>query len=105
MSCLANTRYNRNMFGIVSIIFGAIELLVGLRFIFRILGANPQTFFVAWTYDISSPLVAPFAGIFGQPALPTGGAVVQGVFELSTLVALVVYAAIAGILIRLSYGR
>jgi hypothetical protein len=89
---------------IVSIVFGFIELVVGLRFFFRLLGADPGNIIVAWVYNISTPLVAPFAGIFGQSLSTAAGTVVTGVFEISTLVALVVYAIIAGIILQL-FGR
>jgi hypothetical protein len=86
---------------IISVIFGAIELLVGLRFILLLLGANPSTAFVSWIYGWSTPFVAPFAGILGQPITAPSGTVVQGVFEPSTLIALIVYAVVGGILFRL----
>ena len=92
---------------ILSAIVGLIGALVALRFVFRLLGANPDNTFVAWVYDWSTPLVAPFAGIFGQDAtVITGqGVVAQSVFDWTALIALVVYAVVGGILIRLSGGR
>lgn len=92
------------MAAIISFIFGIIELLVGARFIFLILGANPAAQLVSWVYSTSAPLVAPFAGILGRAtAIPTG-AVVHSVFDPSTLVAFIVYAAIGGLLLAL-FGR
>ena len=44
---------------IISFIFGAIEAVLGLRFIFLLLGANSATQFVSWIYSVSSPLVTP----------------------------------------------
>jgi len=90
---------------LVSIMVGFIELIVGLRFVLRLLGANPDTTFVGWIYDISSPFIAPFLGIFGQPAAITRGAVVQSVFEPSTLTALIVYAIIGGVVLQLLRWR
>lgn len=54
------------MGAIVYVIFGLLELLVGLRFLFELLGANPGSPFVMWLYNFSGALVAPFAGIFGH---------------------------------------
>jgi hypothetical protein len=63
-------------------ILGFIEVLLGTRFIFRLLGANPANAFVELVYDLSTPLVAPFAGIFGQSASVTGeGLVTRSVFD------------------------
>lgn len=88
--------------GIISAIVGFIELLIGLRFVFLLVGANPASGFVNWVYDWSTPLVAPFAGIFGQNATITGqGAVVASVFDWTALIALVVYALVGGLLVRL----
>jgi hypothetical protein len=89
------------MGAVISIIFGFIELLVGLRFVFLLLGANPATAIVSWVYSWSAPFIAPFAGILGQPTTAPSGAVVQGVFEPSSLIALIIYAAVGGILFRL----
>lgn len=98
------------MAGIISAIFGAVELVVGFRFIFLLFAANPAASFVNWIYSVSSPLVAPFAGVLGQSTTvpSTGIAVstgVRSVFEPSSLVALVVYAAIGVVLVRLFGGR
>src|SRR6187402_2773615 len=78
--------------GIIYLIGGIIEALVGLRFLFEVLGANPASPFVMWIYDWSTPLVAPFAGIFGQNAVITGaGAVTTSVFDWTAVVAFIVY--------------
>jgi hypothetical protein len=47
------------MTGIVAIIIGIVQFLVGFRFVFLLLGANPSNAFVSWVYNLSSPLVAP----------------------------------------------
>jgi hypothetical protein len=92
------------MAAIISLVFGFIELLVGLRFIFLLLGANPSAWFVMWVYNTSAPLVTPFAGILGHPTtVPAGaaGAIVHSVFDPSTLVAFIVYAVVGGIIVTL----
>ncbi len=99
-------RYSKSMLAaIVSAIVGVIEGLVALRFVFRLLGANPSNAFVDWIYQWSTPLVSPFAGIFGRNATISGqGFVTQSVFDWTALIALVVYAIIGGIVIRLVGG-
>lgn len=90
---------------IVFAILGLIELIVGLRFAFLLLGANPASAFVNWIYTWSAPLVAPFEGIFNQHAVTAGtGVVVHSVFDWTALIALLVYAIIGGILGRLLAG-
>jgi len=84
--------------GILYVITGFIEFVVGMRFILRLFGANPESGFVQWIYDWSTPLVTPFAGIFGHPATIGGqGVVTQGVFDWTTLIALAVYGFIGAI--------
>ncbi len=87
------------MGGIIYFIFGLLVFIVAVRFVFRLLGANPSNGFVATIYSLSAPLVAPFAGIFGQP---TGidEALAGGVFEWASLIAIVVYGLIAAVVSR-----
>ena len=89
------------MAAVISLIFGAIELVVGLRFVFLLIGVNPDTPFVSWIYSISSALVAPFAGILGHSVIVPSGLVVHSVFDPAALIALVVYGAVGGILMAL----
>lgn len=86
------------IFSLVSAIAGIIELILGLRFVFRLLGANPDNSLVSWIYGVSAPLVSPFTGIFGQP-VPTPGVVVHGTFEWASVLALVIYGALASIIL------
>lgn len=86
---------------IIYTIVGLVEGLVGLRFLFRLLGANPANAFVDWVYSWSTPFVAPFAGIFGQHATVAGpGVVSQSVFDWTALIALVVFGLIGGLVAR-----
>ena len=90
------------MWAIISLVFGLVEILVGLRFLFLLLGASLQSHFVVWVYDASYPLIAPFGTIFGHTAKVVAGTLPGSFFEPASLVALVVYGAIGGILVRLT---
>jgi uncharacterized protein YggT (Ycf19 family) len=79
----------------VHLIFGVIVGLVGIRFILKALGANQNADFAAFIYNITDPLVAPFAGLFGTPRVDAV------VIELHSLVAIVVYALSGWLLGRL----
>lgn len=70
-------------------IVGVINALIALRFIFLLLGANRDAGFVDFIYTVTSPLVAPFTGIFGEP---TYG---QFTFEWSSLLAIAIYSLVA----------
>lgn len=97
------SKINQKGYGLIStlinLIFGIIISLVALRLVFMIFKANPANNFVAWIYDASQPFVAPFAGIF-QDIILLGGRL-----EMATVVALVVYGLIAGVLSRLFAGQ
>ena len=73
---------------IVWFIVGVINTLIALRFVLLLLGANRGADFTDFIYTMSAPFVAPFVGIFGEP---TYG---QSLFEVSSLLAIVIYALI-----------
>lgn len=74
---------------IVYFIFGVINVLILLRFILLLLGAQEQSSFVSLIYGMSRPLVLPFQGIFAEPTL--GGSVL----EWASLVGIAIYSLIA----------
>jgi len=82
----------------VAVAFAVIETLLMFRFGFLLAGANPSNGFVNFIYDISGGLVDPFEGIV---AADTVG---DGVFEPASLIALVVYAAVALLLMMLLWA-
>lgn len=75
---------------IVSYILGVIEVILALRFLLALLGANRSNDFAQFVFNISQPFVQPFFGLFGYT--PQYGASHVEVF---TLVAMAVYALIA----------
>lgn len=74
---------------VVWFVFGVIEVLIAIRFVLKMLGANSSAGFVRMMYGVSDVLMAPFATIFGTARV--SGAV----FEWSAIVAIAVYALIA----------
>ncbi len=90
----ANTRYW--IATIIYFILAVLEIILALRFIFRLLGANEGSGFVSFLYGFSHVFVAPFNGIFNDQTIGN-----VSVFETSTLVAMVIYALIAWGLVSL----
>jgi hypothetical protein len=82
---------------VVYFVLGVLEVIMGLRFIFRLLGANPASDFVMVLYNLSLVFVSPFNGIFNDQTL---GRI--SVFEVSTLIAMLIYALVAWGLVTLS---
>ncbi len=76
-------------------VFALVEGLIAIRLILKALGANPTAGFAQFIYGITTPLVAPFLGLFGNPAYQ------NSVLELSSIVALIVYALLAWLLGKL----
>lgn len=85
---------------IIWFIIGVINTIIGLRFVLLLFGANRDVPFTDFIYRISEPLVAPFAGMFGQPVYG------RAVFELSSLFAMLIYTLIGiGIAKALTIAR
>lgn len=85
---------------IVWYILGVLEVLLGFRFILKLLGANQGAGFTDFIYTLSSPFVSPFLNVFGVTR------VVGSVFEWTTLLAMAVYALVAwGIINLFVMGR
>ena len=70
---------------VINFIYGVAAVLLGLRFLFRLLDAN-VTGFVDFLYTVTNPLVAPFDAIFNSPQAGNGS-----VFDSAAVVALLIY--------------
>lgn len=81
---------------VIWFIAGVIITLLALRFLFLLLGANRGSGFVDFIYTMSYPFAAPFYGMFNYQSMYGVGR-----FEISTLVAIAVYALAAAGLARL----
>ena len=82
----------------VAVTFFVIETVITFRFGFLLANANPNNGFVDFIYDISGGLVDPFKGIVSTETVG------DGVFEPASMVALVVYAAVALLLTLLLWA-
>jgi uncharacterized protein YggT (Ycf19 family) len=74
---------------VVWLVFGILEAMILLRIALKALGANAANPIAAFIYGFTSLFLWPFAGLTGTPA--SGGMVL----EISSLIAVVVYALIA----------
>lgn len=83
----ANTRFWITR--ITYFVLAVLEVILLLRFIFRLLGANQDNGFITFLYSLSLVFVGAFNGIFNDQKLG------HSVFEVSTIVAMIVYALIA----------
>jgi len=74
---------------IIWLLLGILEGLLALRFVLKLIAANPASPIAAFIYSITNLFLLPFAGLTATPS--AGGMVL----ELSTMIAMVVYALIA----------
>jgi YggT family protein len=72
-------------------------VVIVIRFVLRLLGANAEAGFAALIYRISTPLVAPFVGLFGTPQFN------GNVLEFEAIIAVVVYGLIVWGLAKLAW--
>ncbi|PIR89305.1 MAG: YggT family protein [Candidatus Harrisonbacteria bacterium CG10_big_fil_rev_8_21_14_0_10_40_38] len=80
---------------IVWYFFSLLEALLAFRFIFKLMGANPEAGFTNFIYISTWPFTAPFIAVFPKTALH------DSVFEWATLLAMLVYWMIAFAIVKL----
>ena len=80
---------------LVWLLFGILEALIALRIGLKLIGANAASPVAGFIYGITSLFLFPFAGLTGTPA--AGGMVL----EISSVIAMVVYALVAWALERI----
>jgi uncharacterized protein YggT (Ycf19 family) len=78
---------------VITLIFSVLEVLLALRFILKLLGANAQQPLIAGLYRITEPLVRPFQGIFPQPSFAA--------FDLPALLAIVFFFLLGALVIAI----
>lgn len=89
---VAGPNYGINVVSrIIWFVAGVILLLLAFRFVLALLGANTSNGFAQFIYNTSHPFVAPFFGLFNYNNIQYG----VSRFEIYTLIAMAVYAAVA----------
>jgi uncharacterized membrane protein len=84
-------------FQVTRLIWGGLtllEIMLGLRFMLKLVGANGDSFFGSFVYGTTSLFVAPFTGLF---SFWSAG---DSILEVTTLVAMAIYALVVWGLVR-----
>ena len=81
---------------VIYLVLAVVDGLIAIRFVLKLLAANPQAGFARFIDGVTAPLVAPFAGLLGNPGSSNGSQL-----EVTSLVALAVYALVAWLLTRI----
>jgi len=82
----------------IALLGSSLTTLLGLRFAFALLDANPANGIVTFTSNVTDPFVAPFYGLFNYDHANLGSVSLQGY----TLVAIVAYSLITAGLVRVA---
>lgn len=80
---------NRAITGLISWVFGFIEVVLAFRFALLLLGANADAAFVELVYRVAAPFMVPFEAVSGVKETRIGS-----VCDWSTLLAIIVYAVV-----------
>jgi uncharacterized membrane protein len=79
---------------IIWTILGLLEILLALRFLLKLIGANPNAGFAVFIYGITGVFVLPFTGLV---ATWFSG---ETILEVTTLIAMAVYALLFWVVVR-----
>ncbi len=71
-----------------------LEAFIGVRVLLKLIAANPDAGFARFIYGITSVFLVPFSGLTATPS--AGGAAL----ELSSIIAMIVYALLAAGIVR-----
>ena len=85
----------RRLIGLITLMFVVLNGMIALRFLLKLLAANPASPFAQFVYFFTAPFLWPFQGLIYTPTF--GGSQV----EFPALVAIIVYTLIAWIITRL----
>jgi uncharacterized protein YggT (Ycf19 family) len=86
---------------VAALLFSVLEVLLLVRFVLKLFAANADQALVSAIYGVTEPLVAPFRGIFAQPA----GTPVVEIATILSIIFFVLVAALAVAAVRAATGR
>lgn len=78
----------------ILLVFGVLEVLIGLRVVLKMIAANPLNQFAEIIYQLTNPLVRPFTTLVTN--LTSGTMVI----EITSIIAMVVYALLCWVLVQ-----
>ena len=81
--------------GIIWLLFGVLDAMIVLRIALKLIAVNPASGFASFVYGLTDVFLAPFASLIGSPVVGSG------VFEIFSIIALVAYALLAWVIVRL----
>jgi uncharacterized protein YggT (Ycf19 family) len=88
----------RRLAAVISFLAGLLSVLLTARFLLLLFAANPTNDLVNFVYDVTSPFVEPFEGIFDDYVFSG-----DNVIEWSSLIALIIWSLVAGAIVKIMY--
>ena len=83
---------------VIYFVFGVIEIAIGVRMLLKLIAANEASGFARFTYGLTALFVAPFQNVINSPRARNGS-----VFELSSILAILIYVLISWLIVRLLF--
>ena len=80
---------------VIWLLVGFLEALIAIRIVLKLIGANPAAFFSQFVFGVTSVFLWPFTGLVGTPG------VAQYQLEVTSIIAMIVYALIGWAVTRL----
>lgn len=80
---------------VVVFAFGIVQVLILLRIVLLLVGANDESALVAGIYDLAGVFIAPFEGVMGTDSVRDGGAVL----DVAAVVALIGWTLLEAVII------
>ena len=93
---VSSTTPARRATEVIYLLFGIVDGLLLIRVVLKLLAANPLAGFSKFIYGLTDVFLAPFRNL-----LPTVGGGSGAVLEMSTIIAIIVYALIGWAVVRL----
>jgi len=81
---------------LIWLLASVVNVLLALRFVLKLIAANPGSPFTQFMYNVTSVLVAPFNGIVNAPVSQNGATV-----DVAAIFAMVVYTIVALVVVQL----
>ena len=83
---------------VIYFVFGVIEIVIAIRILLKLIAANEASGFARFIYGFTAPFLAPFQGVVNSPRARNGST-----FELSSILAILIYLLISWLIVRLLF--
>lgn len=83
---------------VIYFVFGVIEIVIAIRILLKLIAANEASGFARFIYGFTAPFLAPFQNVVNSPRARNGST-----FEISSILAILIYLLISWLIVRLLF--